>query len=587
MTHALTPPRSADAEDVLRQASTDAAYRRYLHDLLMELLAIDTTPKADVVQSARAEGETFTIIARELEQVRLGPADVLRRPIDPAIVEHPAFTPLYYTRTPDRPEGLDAAACYAERGNLVYAVTGTNQGAGPGVHQALNVHIDVVAPYLPPTSSGGRIQGRGACDDKGNVVALIGALRLLHVHLKGSGGALARNLTCMFVIDEETGGNGSLSLALDRQLCQRYDSMLVLECTSSVVHPGNRGCVWYRLSGSAPGVNLLEAAAFILEELETEGRAIRAESVHELFPQRPVQTSHGIIGSSGEHPSRVSGAVTVQIRFDGGALSAKTRALLRGVLTEGLRQYVGLYGDKFPSATGAVELDNHCTIARAAGGLDVEVRGVTGHMGSIEECDGAITKMAALIRSLVHSRALIEASAGGRMRLKLADWPDASRLLLEGGQGFLPTHTLAEVERRMRSAVVRGARRYGELVAFDGDLAACLELGFEKLHNAAYACAANGREMQNAIAAAKAAGSWSGQPVRGWEASCDARLFATTYPDLPVLTVGAGPLECAHSDREYIDVDEMARMAEFLARYILAQTGAEHARRVGESRHSQ
>jgi len=35
-------------------------------------------------------------------------------------------------------------------------------------------------------------------------------------------------------------------------------------------------------------------------------------------------------------------------------------------------------------------------------------------------------------------------------------------LSLEGGQGFLPTHSLEEVTHRMSSAVLRGAREYLE-----------------------------------------------------------------------------------------------------------------------------
>ncbi len=34
----------------------------------------------------------------------------------------------------------------------------------------------------------------------------------------------------MLVVEEETGGNGSLSLAIDRELKRLYDSILVCEC---------------------------------------------------------------------------------------------------------------------------------------------------------------------------------------------------------------------------------------------------------------------------------------------------------------------------------------------------------------------
>src|SRR5690606_3625699 len=112
------------------------------------------------------------------------------------------------------------------------------------------------------------IHGRGACDDKGNIVAMLGALKLLAEHLEVTGRRLNRHLTGMIVIDEEMGGNGSLSLAIDRTLKQRYDSLLVLECADSGLYPGNRGCVWYKIEGQLPGVDLFEAACFIIEALE-------------------------------------------------------------------------------------------------------------------------------------------------------------------------------------------------------------------------------------------------------------------------------------------------------------------------------
>src|SRR5690606_27759557 len=111
--------------------------------------------------------------------------------------------------------------------------------------------------------------------------------------------------------------NGSLSCALDRELASRYDTILVMECTDNVIHPANRGAVWYQcLLKARSGLNLFELFAFVNEEMEKEGRAIRAESRHDLFPQRPVQTCHGCIGSYGEHPSRICGEVSFRIGFE-------------------------------------------------------------------------------------------------------------------------------------------------------------------------------------------------------------------------------------------------------------------------------
>jgi acetylornithine deacetylase/succinyl-diaminopimelate desuccinylase-like protein len=64
------------------------------------------------------------------------------------------------------------------------------------------------------------------------------------------------------------------------------------------------------------------------------------------------------------------------------------------------------------------------------------------------------------------------------------------------------------------------------------------------------------------------------QLMRGWEVSCDARLFAGEYPGMPVITFGAGSLEHAHSNRERIDADELFRSILFMALFVLRETGS-------------
>ena len=111
---------------------------------------------------------------------------------------------------------------------------------------ALNAHIDVVAPYFPPRVKGGTVFGRGACDDKGPAVSIVAALKVLSEVMPSAGLKWNRNVLAMLVVEEETGGNGSLSLAIDRDLKKLYDSILVCECTGLKFYPANRGAVWYR-----------------------------------------------------------------------------------------------------------------------------------------------------------------------------------------------------------------------------------------------------------------------------------------------------------------------------------------------------
>jgi acetylornithine deacetylase/succinyl-diaminopimelate desuccinylase-like protein len=439
----------------------------------------------------------------------------------------------------------------------------------------LNAHVDVVAPFFPPRARGGTVFGRGACDDKGPLVSILGALRVLATLAAQRGLRLNRNVVAMFVVEEETGGNGSLALATDPEVRALYDSVLVCECTSLKVYPANRGAVWYRAAlARLPGVSAFEMFAFVNEELEKEGAALRAESRHPLFPQRPVQTCHGVLGPFGEHPSRICGAVRFALQFDCDPDAQATR-LVRDCLDAGLAGYVGLYGDKAKvtdPATHQPLVPRHYQLERHGHGFVVDVYGATGHMGAIRERDGAITKLAHLVRSLVFSRARLEA-LGGRVTLALAGDAGHDGLVLEGGQGFIPTHELDEVTERLRRAAQRGAENYLRRIGRRERGEEVVAVTYEKLHNVAFDGDPNSPAMRNALAAARACGLWKNEPVLGWTVSCDARLFATEYPGLPVLTFGPGHLALAHSDQEQIDLADVRAAAEFLALFVLQQTG--------------
>jgi acetylornithine deacetylase/succinyl-diaminopimelate desuccinylase-like protein len=213
-------------------------------------------------------------------------------------------------------------------------------------------------------------------------------------------------------------------------------------------------------------------------------------------------------------------------------------------------------------------------------------------MGAIRERDGAITKMAHLVRSLVASKAKLEASAGGRVCFELAPHPDviglseianrqlpiankqpSSSLVLEGGQGFVPTHDINEVMQRQRRAAQRGAENYLRRLGRPERGEEVVTVAYEKLHNVAFDGDPDSPSVRNAIAAAKACGLWKDEPVLGWTVSCDARLFATEYPGMQVLTFGPGQLAFAHSDQEQIALEEVRQAVEFLAVFLLKQTG--------------
>lgn len=551
-----------------------AALRTYAQRLLLELCRIDTTPNVAPAQMRNAEAQCFQIIERELSGLSFEGGSWQRRPINPAIQNHPHYSLLHFTKTPQQPSGLSAEETYTGRSNLVYVAPGTNvKSAGNSV--ALNAHVDVVAPFLMPRVRQGVVVGRGACDDKGPLVAIVTALKVLSEVMTEAGLKWNKNVVAMFVVEEETGGNGSLSLVIDRDLKQHYDCVLVGEPTSLKIHPANRGAVWYRAELKPPDdVSAFEMSAFVIEELEKEGAAIRAESRHRLFPQRPVQTCHGIIGPFGEHPSRICGEVRFTIQFPKPP-GKYAETIVRDCLQNGLADYIRLYGDKtkiIDAFTGKPMVTRHYDLSRNGNGFDVTVHGATGHMGAIRERDGAITKTAHLIRSLVCSKAKLSA-IGGTVYFELGGESSGRSLVLEGGQGFVPTHTIEKVMKRLRQAATRGTENYLRGCGHNESGAQSMTVTFEKLHNAAFDGDPSSPAMRNVIAAAKESKIWKNDPVTGWTVSCDARLFATEYPAMPVLTFGPGELAFAHSDQEQIAVKDILRAAEFLVLFLLRQTG--------------
>jgi acetylornithine deacetylase/succinyl-diaminopimelate desuccinylase-like protein len=151
--------------------------------------------------------------------------------------------------------------------------------------------------------------------------------------------------------------------------------------------------------------------------------------------------------------------------------------------------------------------------------------------------------------------------------------PYASRIILEGGQGFVPTHGINEVMDRLRRAAQRGAENYLRRIGRPERGEDVVTVAYEKLHNVAFDGDPDSSSVRNAVAASKMCGLWKEEPILGWTVSCDARLFATEYPGMQVLTFGPGQLAFAHSDQEQIAVDEIRAAVEFLSVFLLKQTG--------------
>ena len=573
------PPETVRA---VRDALAGEAVRDYARDALAETVRVDTLSTPDLADTAAREQQVLGSIERRARA--LDTASAIRRvPILPEIDRYKEYTIPSYAR---REDGAvpPAAEVYAGRYNLIVTVPGADT-TGRGL--AVNAHVDVVAPYFAFSEHDGRLWGRGVVDDKGQCVAMLVAMKALGEQRRVTRALPPREVTLQFVIDEEMGGNGSLSVAADKSV--RFGCVCVCEATQMTVHPANRGAVWYRIeleTTRQTGLSAALLAGRVLLELRAEGERIKAESNHPLFPDRPVQTCNGVMGGWGPHPSRVSpmvGLCVARPEDCGDAVWDEMAAAIDAAVRRGVTSYCERYGDATrqpdPDDASRPKVVRHFDVLPRDDYIAVCLYGKAGHMGKIDELDCAATKAA-------HVMAELEQALGGQGGIFLAEGPPQEqqtapiepestvvfrgpdegslrRVVMEGGQGFVPTHKIDDVQVRIARAAERAAAAYCEERGFPSDTVKVTST-FDRLHNNAFERPADSPAMAAALAALKLADLDKGEPVRGWEVSCDARLFADLRPDVDVITFGPGDLRYAHSDEESITVEEILKGAEFL-----------------------
>jgi acetylornithine deacetylase/succinyl-diaminopimelate desuccinylase-like protein len=538
--------------DWIREYVSGEEFKDFIAGSLLELCRIQTIPGRDLRKTAEGEKLAFDLILRLLRESGW-PGTTEMPGISDSIRSHPSFTFPYYA-------GTDQA--YGGRANLVFRWRRDREsGSGRGV--ALNAHIDTVAPYVDCSRDGEVVRGRGACDDKSGCIVMVAALHLLNEIKARFDVVPGRDLVLMFVIDEEPGGNGSLSLALDRDLKKHYDTLVVLECCDQQIYAGNRGGIWYKVEIKGHGISdSILLAMDIVQELEKEGASIKKESDHPLFPQRPIHTSHGIFGPFGEHPSYICGYVEFRVdtksSFD--ELSASVQ--------RGIQTYIQSYGDKTKKInpeTGRNVVEKHYGLEKDGGFCLLKIWGSTGHMGSILENDNAITKASFIVREMRKDDPNVNLSFPVR--------PASDSLVLEGGQGFVPTHTIDQIKQRLQEAMMRGHRNH---CLYSASRLPQPTMTFEKLHNDAFGGDPNSLSIKNAVRSAELLGVPVQEPILGFGASCDARLFAEIHPGLEIITTGPGGLRYAHSDSEQIRVDDLVRSCGMMALFLLLETGADN-----------
>ena len=151
-------------------------------------------------------------------------------------------------------------------------------------------HLDTVNvvsdAQFKPVTRGGRLYGRGACDTKGSVAVMFGALCDLSA-MK----TRARETEIIFVglVDEEHGQSGSRFLA---QKKFKADLAIVGEPTRLVLATAHKGSVWLQVEtrgklahGATPwfGENAVHEMARVVDALQTDYAAQLKKKKHPLL----------------------------------------------------------------------------------------------------------------------------------------------------------------------------------------------------------------------------------------------------------------------------------------------------------------
>jgi acetylornithine deacetylase len=216
-----SPELSAHERELIKRIETR---RDELVELACELISYDTTSRAYPEEPARQEAALQSALAARLQAA--GAEIDLWEP-DPAdVADHPL--------TAGRVFRFDGRPQMAAR----------LRGSGGGRSLIFNGHIDVVPASIndwdhdpfDPQLRNGMIIGRGACDMKGGIAAMVVAAESL-----AETGALRGDLTVCTNSEEESSGVGGLACA---RRGVSADFAIVTEPTGLEVWPACRGSVY-------------------------------------------------------------------------------------------------------------------------------------------------------------------------------------------------------------------------------------------------------------------------------------------------------------------------------------------------------
>jgi acetylornithine deacetylase len=209
---------------------------------------------------------------------------------------------------------------YEGRRSLVGTLAG-----GSGRSLLLNGHVDVVSeapaerwskPPFGADVEGGRLYGRGACDMKGGVAAM-----LLGVEAALAAGPLPGPVVYQSVIEEECGGNGALAACLEGPSA---DGVVIAEPTNGGFDVVAVGVIWARLtfeanarhaSNADEGSNPIETAFAAVEALHELEAELNADPEPEFAGvEGPYLLNVGAL-HAGDWPSMTPGKAELDVRL--------------------------------------------------------------------------------------------------------------------------------------------------------------------------------------------------------------------------------------------------------------------------------
>lgn len=238
--------------------------------------------------------------------------------------------------------GIEVKKQVVEEGrpNVIARIPGNG---GPSL--MFNGHIDTVPPYdmVNPFSGSiidGHLMGRGACDMKGSIAAMMTAM----VVIKESDCLLGGDIYFTAVVDEEEKGTGVETLVKD---WPKVDGVIVGEGTDFDLCLGHKGLEWIKIqvtgkkthSGNAKaGINAITMAGRLIAYLSDEYGLVLDARVHPLLGQTSMNI--GTI-KGGDQPSTV--ADCCELTIDRRYLPEESREQVYAELVEATKVMMARY----------------------------------------------------------------------------------------------------------------------------------------------------------------------------------------------------------------------------------------------------